>query len=148
MKVIDPLCREMYLYIYIRKFAFSFRVSEVSGACTIRIPVLTRAGSFRRRSSGVHRRGGCSEQGQYAPDHVVDHPANGNLQGAQRLVGRQDVGQAGEAKSTSARNSWSSVCHSLCSVQVEWGWGAEAENQGREATGGLRAELGGTHQPR
>lgn len=88
------------------------------------------------------------EQGQYAPDHVVHHPANGNLQDAQRLMGRQDVGQAGEAKNTSARNSWSSVRHSLRSVQVERVWGAEAENQGREGTGGLRAELGGTHQPR
>lgn len=38
------------------------------------------------------------EQRQYAPDHVINHPAHGNLQGAQRLVGRQDVGQAGEAE--------------------------------------------------
>lgn len=55
-------------------------------------------GDSTRRSSGVYDRGGCSEQGEYAPDHVVDHLANGDLQSAQRLMGRQNVGQAGEAE--------------------------------------------------
>lgn len=48
--------------------------------------------------SGLYQRGGCSELGQDAPDHVVNHLANGNLQSAQRLMGRQDVGQTGEAE--------------------------------------------------
>ena len=43
-------------------------------------------------------REGGAPAGRYPPDHVVDHPADGNLQGAQRLVGWQDVGQAGEAE--------------------------------------------------
>lgn len=46
----------------------------------------------------MHQRGGCSEQRQHAPDHVVNHLADGNLQSAQRLVGGQNVGQAGEAE--------------------------------------------------
>lgn len=41
---------------------------------------------------------GCSEEGQFTPDHVINHPADGDLQSAQRFVGRQNVGQAGEAE--------------------------------------------------
>lgn len=49
-------------------------------------------------TSGVYPRGGGPGPAQYAPDHVVDHLANGNLQSAERLMGRQNVGQAGEAE--------------------------------------------------
>ena len=31
---VDPLCREMYLYIYIPTFSYSSRVSKVFGPCT------------------------------------------------------------------------------------------------------------------
>lgn len=91
------------MHIYSPHFAYSFRFSEVSGAHA-RTPrgtaVLTRAGGSEGGpvASGVYPGGGGPGPGRHSPDHVVDHLANGNLQRAERLVGRQNVGQAGEAE--------------------------------------------------
>lgn len=64
-----------------------------------RIPVLPKSWGVLEGSQ-VESSEQSSEQSRYAPDHVIDHLADGNLQSAQRLMGRQNVGQVGEAEHT------------------------------------------------